>query len=127
MPIDSPTVATRATASAKFDLGRDEANAGFGVDGDGQAPVVGSAGSVGSALVEERGGSGFTGSSKGASSLDRFLEMMAADDTKKVLLRVLPYEAKFVMVTTGCHLGLPLWVRMIPSYNLCLVAPQPLQ
>lgn len=85
-------MATRATASAKFDLGRDEANAGFGVDGDGQAPVVGSA------LVEERGGSGFTGSSKGASSLDRFLEMMAADDTKKVLLRVLPYETKFDMV-----------------------------
>lgn len=82
MSTDWPTVATRSTASAKFDLGRDEANAGFGVDEDGQAPAVGSA------LVEERGGSSFTGGSKGASSLDRFLEMMAADDTKKVLLRV---------------------------------------
>lgn len=92
MSIDWPTAAPRATASAKFDLGRDEANAGFGVgqgvDQDVQAPVVGSA------LVKEGGGS--------SSSLDRFLELMAADDTKKVMLSAFLYQTNFDMVTEEC-------------------------
>eukprot|EP00904_Undaria_pinnatifida_P004221 jgi/Undpi1/137/HiC_scaffold_1.g00137.m2 len=72
---DWPSLATRATANANFDLGRDEANTGLRVDQDGHAPAVGSA------FMSEGGGSSYAG---GSSSLDRFLEMMTADDTKKL-------------------------------------------
>lgn len=90
MSIDWPSLATRATANANFDLGRDEANTGLRVDQDGHAPAVGSA------FMSEGGGSSYAG---GSSSLDRFLEMMTADDTKKVLRRAWLYQIhKFDMV-----------------------------
>lgn len=71
-----PTAAAGATQSAGYGLGREGTNSDFEAQQDGQSFELST-----SSLVPTQGGV-----AKGTSSLDRFLQMLAADDTKKVML-----------------------------------------